>query len=248
MSKLTLAKSTLLFLLLTLFGCKTYTHILDSEVSYLRAEEDINADADIEEFISSYRTQVSKEMDVVIGQLPVELKKNKPNSNLGNWFADILEAESVKIFKEPIAFAAQNYGGLRLPYLSAGPLTVGKIYELMPFDNTLVLLDMKKEDIQLFLDGIAEYGGWPISKQLEFTISDNKATDITINGKPLADDQTYKVALPDYIATGGDGNENLKNLPYLDSGVFIRDIVITHLQELQAAEKEILVDSGKRIK
>ena len=229
-------------------GCKTYTHVVDTNVTYLRAEEPINESHPIESFISDYRSQVSEQMDVLIGNLPEKLIKSKPNSNLGNWFTDILEKEAKSIFNDSIAFAVQNYGGLRLPSISEGPLSVGKIYELMPFDNTLVLLEMKSEHIQKFLDGIAAYGGWPISRQLSFRIENGSAVDIMINGETLDNNRTYKVALPDYVATGGDSNDFLKKLPFLDSGVFIRDVIISHLQNLQEESKEITVDAKKRIK
>ena len=229
-------------------GCKTYTHIVETEVSYLRAEETQNENSDLEDYIADYREQMAEEMDVIIGNIPTELKKNKPNSNMGNWFTDILEIEAKKIFKEDIAFAVQNYGGLRLPSLAEGPLSVGKIYELMPFDNTLVLLEMKAEHIQLFLNGIADYGGWPISSQLSFTIDNKSATDIMIKGEPLDGQKIYKVAMPDYVATGGDSNDFLRALPFLDSGVFIRDVVITHLVQLNKEGKEMIVDTNKRIR
>lgn len=237
-----------LFLLLSLASCKTYTHIVDTEVSYLRAEETQNEESDLETFISGYRSQMAAEMDQVIGTLPTDLKKSKPNSNMGNWFADILEIESKRIFNDSIAFAVQNYGGLRLPSLSQGPLSVGKIYELMPFDNTLVLLEMTGKHVQLFLDGIADYGGWPISQQLSFKIENDTATEIEISGEPLSLDKIYQVAMPDYVATGGDSNDFLRELPFLDSGVFIRNVVISHLENLQAEGLDMTVDSNKRIK
>ena len=118
----------------------------------------------------------------------------------------------------------------------------------MPFDNMLVVLDLPASSVQELLDGIAASGGWPISHNLSFDISaDRTAENIIIRGKALDPAASYRIALPDYVANGGDKAEMLKNFPQENSGVFIRDIVVEHLMELKNAGMPIEVDSSIRI-
>lgn len=232
-----------------LFSCKTQIHNTDTQVSYTHIDEKAPEDPELASFIAPFRAEMAKEMDVVIGNLEEDLIKSKPNSNLGNWFADILLDEANKMFYQEVDIAIQNQGGFRLPGISKGPLTVGRIYELMPFDNMLVVLDIPGPIFQEFLDGIARYGGWPISRSLTFRINEErKADQILVNDIPFHIDSTYRVALPDYVANGGDSAKYLSELPQENSGVFVRDVITVHLEELLENGEKIMVDSSIRIK
>lgn len=238
-----------LIVVLSLFviGCKSVQHHVSTEAQNLRTEQSYTEDPSIEAMIKPFREQMAEEMDVVLGELTEELVKTRPNSNLGNWFTDILYEEANKMFFNEVDFAIQNYGGLRVSSLPAGPVTVGKIYELMPFENTLVVLDMEGKVLHRLLNSIAEKNGWPISKNLSFRMEEGHAMDIMIKGEEFDLSKTYRVAMPDYIADGGDQSDFLKHLPKEESGVFIKEIIIAHLEELQELEKPIIIDSEKRI-
>ncbi len=239
------------FIILLSIGCKSkqlVQHLADADVDYIQLDDSQNNNASIEDFIGPYRKQVQEELDGVIGSVSEELRKSKPNSNMGNWFCDLLEDSAKEIFKETgVDFAVQNYGGVRLGSIPAGEITKRKIFELMPFDNTLVNVEMDKETMQKFLDRIADYGGWPISRSLKFSIQDSAAVDIMINNQPL-EDKNYYVAMPDYIANGGDDCYFLKDSKKEDSGLYIRSVVIEYLEMLQAKEISAEIDSGERIK
>jgi len=240
---------SLIFILLTIFACKQESgqNISDADINYIRTSSKIESDSDIESFIAPFRSEVSEEMDIVIGELPVDLYKSRPNSNLGNWFCDILEAKANEITGSEVAFAIQNYGGLRVPSIKAGPLTKREIFELMPFDNTFVILDVDGETMQKMLDHVADSEGWPISQGLNFRIDDSKAMDIKIHGEAFQKDKTYKVAMSDYIATGGDLAFLLKDEPQENLGVFIRGAIISYLENMKAQGESISIDNSKRI-
>ena len=91
--------------------------------------------------IEPYKSTLDVQMNEVIGTVSQEMTKKKPESTLGNWYADAMIAGTKKE-GYPVDFAISNYGGLRVPYISAGPLTRGEIYELCPFDNLLVIVDV----------------------------------------------------------------------------------------------------------
>jgi len=238
------------FLVLT--SCKPkqmVQHLADADVSYLRLTEEEPLDQEIEDFIAPYRAEMAKEMDVVVGTIDQQLTKKRPNSNLGNWFTDLLEDSAQDIFPDTeIDFAVQNYGGLRLGSIPPGDITAGKIFELMPFDNTLVCLELDAATTQRLINRIAEYGGWPISRSLGFAIQDTFAVDVMIKNEALDPSRTYQVVMPDYIANGGDNCDFLKDQKRQDSGVVIRQVLIKYLSEKMANGISPAIDDTERIK
>jgi 2',3'-cyclic-nucleotide 2'-phosphodiesterase (5'-nucleotidase family) len=244
--------SIVLIWIALLSACKTLPivqQVSDVDVLYLRSEATTEpvAGSKIEEMIAPYREQLSEEMDQVIGEMPEELIKERPNSNLGNWFADVLHDVATIHYDNDIAFAIQNYGGLRVPAVPKGPLTKGKIFELMPFDNKLVIVDLSADQVTKLADIIAGSRGWPISRGLSLTINKNKASNILVNGQALNNDIVYHVAMPDYVANGGGGGDFLKDLSQHDTGYYIREAVIEHLAQMQTSGTPITVDNTQRI-
>lgn len=235
---------------LLLSGCskKQYVHVADIDTDYIRVNKySAKEDKTVKDMIAPYKEQLDAEMNVVLGVIAEDMIKSKPNSNLGNWFADLLQTIANIEFDGYIDFAVQNYGGLRVPVVTKGDLIVGDIYEVMPFDNKLVVLNLSGEKTLMLLNRIAEYGGWPISSNLTFGIEDDKATDIMIKGKPFDIKKYYRVALPDYTANGGDRCTFLKEEPQEDNDKMIRDLIIEYFQNNPPAEP-IVAPTGIRIK
>lgn len=233
-----------------LSGCseKQYVHVADIDTDYIRVNRySAKEDKKVKDMISPYKEQLDAEMNVVLGVLAEDMVKSKPNSNLGNWFADLLQTTANVEFDGYVDFAVQNYGGLRVPVVAKGDLTVGDIYEVMPFDNKLVVLNLTGEKTLMLLNRIADYGGWPISSNLTFAIEDEKATDIMIKGESFDIKKSYRVALPDYTANGGDRCTFLKEEPQEDNDKMIRDLVIEYFQNNPPSEP-IVAPTGIRIR
>jgi 2',3'-cyclic-nucleotide 2'-phosphodiesterase (5'-nucleotidase family) len=244
-------KTTIQFLLFTaifLASCSSQkTYITDLEYERYTVGESNHDDKDIDDIIAPYRDQLSSKMDTKLATNTTHMAKRRPNSLLGNWFTDVLLDASEDITGRKIDFAAQNYGGLRIPSIGKGDITVGTIYELMPFDNTLVVLEANGTIVNKLIQRIAEYGGWPISKGLTFTMKEGKAIDIYIQDKPLDISRTYLFALPDYIANGGDDCFFLEKAVRHETGRLLRDVMIDHLKS-KDANKPLVVDETNRIK
>jgi len=215
-------------------GCKTL-YVSDTTLT---------GDSDILQLIAPYREQLEAQMNEVIGELDKDLIKESPESDIGNWLADMMYEESINLNNGVLDFATQNQGGVRVSGLTAGPITIGEIFEVMPFDNMLTVISATGAETQTFLDHIARGRGWPISKQLQFKIKDQKAIDVLINGAPLDPERTYHFAVPDYIAGGGSGSDMLRSMKQRDLGVLMRDAFIDHLKKdmangiVQTAVKE----------
>lgn len=186
-------------------------------------------------------------MHQYIGEIAHDLPKGKPESLLGNFFCDALLHQSVVYFNRPAHLCIMNYGGIRLPALSAGKITLGKIYELMPFDNFLVMIKIKGHQLQSLLDIIAQDGGWPIAG-CSMKMRNHRAFDIYIQGKPLDPEQEYWLITSDYLSQGGDNVSILKGLPTDNAGIFIRDALINFISEQYKAGKKITAQLDGRIR
>ncbi|MEN8118646.1 MAG: 5'-nucleotidase, partial [Bacteroidota bacterium] len=164
------------------------------------------------------------------------MKKNKPESYLTNLLGDLLLAEGERVAAEKgfdlapsVSFF--NYGGIRT-FLPKGEITVGKIFELMPFENEMVFLKLTGAQLQEFLDYVAAGRGGSMGGA-RFTISDRKAINAEIGSVRLNPEENYWLVTNDYVANGGDDLEMLKQCSeFINSGVKIRDVIIAHLKEM----------------
>ena len=223
-----------ILLVITAFAnesCKVI-YASDTELSYNRiSDEVVEGDQATDAMIAPYREKLKASMEEVIGILEVDLIKERPESNMGNWFADIFYEEANELVDGGIDFAILNQGGLRVTSMSQGPILVGEIFEVIPFDNIVSVLEADGEELLSFFHHIAKGKGWPLSHQVSMKIKDRKATDVLISGKEIQLDKTYTFAVPDYIAGGGSGSKMLKALKRTDYDVLIRELTIIHLRE-----------------
>ena len=176
--------------------------------------------------IEPYKAQLDAKMNQVLAEVATPLVKASPEGNLGNWMADIMYAAASEYFPDrEIAFAVTNSGGLRVSEIGAGPLLVSEVYELMPFDNALVVLQMTGAQVTEFLNHVANSGGWPVSDQLRVSRSGGKLK-AEISGQSVDPNKTYYMATIDYVANGGSDASMLTTLPQIASGRFLRDVLI----------------------
>jgi 2',3'-cyclic-nucleotide 2'-phosphodiesterase (5'-nucleotidase family) len=160
-------------------------------------------------FIAPYKAKLDAQMNEVIGSTTTQLTKGKPESSLGNLVCDAAVLYASKNYNKPIDICVMNLGGIRLPNIEAGNITVGKVFELMPFDNMIEVLELKGDKIEALLHLIAAADGWPVAG-VRMEIENGKATNISINNKPLDINQTYVLVTSDYVANGGDKADMLK--------------------------------------
>lgn len=228
--------TSLFALIVILASCKTY-HAAEINVGKTRIDTTLtDVDAEMAAFIEPYREKLEAKMNAVLCRNMVNMEKGKPESTLTNWFADALYAATLQHYDMDVDFAIQNYGGIRRSSVGKGDITVGTVYELMPFDNEMIILELDSTNVQTLCDRMATSGGWPVSKELRFVIANNKANDITIQGEPLTDKVIYHAMIPDYIANGGDGLKFLMDLKRYRNGVLIRDGLLQYLDGAPAIE------------
>jgi len=127
---------------------------------------------------------------------------------------------------------------MRLTQLPAGNVTNGKIFELMPFDNLLILQKLKGDVLQKLLDLAASKGGWPVAG-ITMQVKDNKAVNVLIGGKPIDMNAIYTVTNSDFVANGGDDAEMLRGIPQIANGYLMRDAIFDYIKKLKSEGKDI---------
>jgi len=195
-------------------------------------------DPDLEKMLQPYTVSLSTTMDKVIGFSNNGLSSRQPESGLGNFMADCMRIMGEKKFGKKVDAGFMNQFGIR-SNIPKGNITIGKIFELMPFDNLIVLQEIKGSVLQQFLNKIASDGGWPVSAGVKMNIKDKKAVNVIINGKPLDEDTIYLVANSDYVANGGDNCEMLRKLPQQSRGYLYRDALIEYVTNFTQQGKPV---------
>lgn len=241
---------TLFLLFCILFpACTTYSHLSDTEGSrYEIGTDETDFSEGIDNMILPYRKDLNAEMEKVIGRVATPLEKGKPESSLGNWVCDALQSEAQKYTATNIDFTISNYGGLRISSIPKGDVSVGKIYELMPFENMLVIVDVPGHKLQTLFDHMAKSQGWPISQEATYIIKGNKARDIKINGASFEEDRIYKVLTSDYVANGGDRSKFFKDMNKEELNVLFRSVLIQACLSNTQSDQPIEAYTDGRVK
>ena len=135
--------------------------------------------------------------------------------------------------KKDIDLCFLNHGGIRA-ILPKGNVTTRSAFEIMPFENNLVVLALKGQQIlEMTAYIIKEKKPHPLSG-MTFTIAkDQTAKNILIQGKPLDLDKVYYVATNDYLANGGDSmNFFQKNVQKFDLNYKLRNVLIDYFKQV----------------
>lgn len=239
-------KYIFLGLFFALFSCGVSYQPASLQHTQYRIDKSIQRDSFMTALIAPYSKDITSVMGRVIGESAEMYSSRRPESELGNFLADCYKTMAEQKFKRKIDAAFMNDGGIR-SYLSKGNITVGKIFEIMPFDNLLVLQELKGAVLQQYLDKMAEDGGWPVSKGVTMVIRNKKAEQVTINGKPLDPGSVYVVAHSDYVANGGSDCGMLKPIPQTNMGYLMRDAIIDYVTICQQEGKIIQPVVEKRV-
>jgi len=246
MMKSTRLLPVLLYCFLVFTSCHVYYRAGSLEYQQYRVGQIQQPDSLLRTMLSPYRDSISSSMHTVIGFAAKSMEKKQPESELGNFLADAMLVMAREEFRTTVDAAFINFGGIRLTRLQAGAVTRGTVYELMPFDNVLILQKMKGDVLQQFLDLVAARGGWPLSG-LRMQIRGRKAVNVMIDGQPLDHMRTYTIANSDYIANGGDDADMLRPIPQISRGYLVRDAFIEYIKRLNAAGQPVSANLDNRV-
>jgi 2',3'-cyclic-nucleotide 2'-phosphodiesterase (5'-nucleotidase family) len=233
-------KLLLISSLLLLSSCKSETKYGLTEIKSERitVDEAIKEDKEISRFIAPYKEHLNATLDSVLAYNPKLLSKNDGdlNSPLGNLMADIVMLQANPVFKKRtgknIDMVLLNQGGIRAE-LPAGGVTSRSAYNLMPFENEIVVAELsgkKMKEMFRYLEKART--AHPVSGIKIRANKKYKIYDARINGEKIQDNETYLVATSDYLLNGGDNMKFFKNPGNIFKTDYkIRNAIIDHFKK-----------------
>lgn len=192
----------------------------------------------IEILVKPYRERIDQVLDSTLAYAPYPISKTdgELNTTAGNLMADIVLSEANPIFKSrtgnTIDLVLLNHGGIR-SLISKGNVSSRTAYEVMPFENSIVVAELKGSSILKMASYLRDSGRAHPIAGLQLTLdAENEIQSISIQGKPLEEDRTYYVATSNYLVNGGDSMVffedavNITNTDYL-----IRNAMIDYFKK-----------------
>lgn len=216
----------------TLIACQKPQSVrsVTTEAMAIDETRDAVQDTDYLHQLAPIKEDLEREMNVQIGYAPEALWVAGPECPMLNWASDALWEAAKQVYDGRVDIAIVNMGGMRCSW-SAGAITRGMVFELMPFDNRLVVLTLRGEDVLALCESFARYGGQGVAG-MRVTIIDGQVADVQINGKALDPKAQYTVATSDYLSGGADHMDALAN--YVDlwnSDLLIRDLYLQAVRD-----------------
>jgi 2',3'-cyclic-nucleotide 2'-phosphodiesterase (5'-nucleotidase family) len=179
------------------------------ELVPIAASQNLRPDPEVAAIVDARRAEVDKYTSRVVGTLKSDLDNPRDENGIGNMIGDaFVEYGKKQGWSTDVAF--YNAAGVRAP-LKAGPVTYGQLYSVLPFENTIVSVDLTGVQLKEVLEdasgraGRLQIGGgrWVY----QFTNpGGQRVLEATIAGAPLDPTRVYHVATIDYLLLGGDGH------------------------------------------
>jgi len=215
-----------------------------ARVAQTPIDASIKDDPVVDQMLAVYGPRV-RALDVLIGRLKGELRKGGYGAgSLGNFVADGIRAQgSIKIGK-PVDLSIMNAGGLRRNTISEGELRARDIFELLPFENALVTLDLTGEQVLRLLGVVVSSREAQSGAQITYVIKADKSAALEaakLGNKEIDPKATYTIVTIDYVVNvGGDRYAVLregKNVRPL--GITLRDALMNYVKAETAAGRDI---------
>ncbi len=222
--------------LVSLTACKTTSwQVADVKTrKNISINNEIKSDERFARFIEPYTDKLNKEMNQKISYTTVDLTKEGDNSNLGNLLADYTfdganEWANKNIGKNVDA-ALINIGGIRTT-IGKGDILLKNVFEVMPFENEVIIMKMKASDLQGLFDYYTKnQKNNPVS-HLYIETNNGVFSKGLINGKDIDLSKTYYIATSDYLALGGDNMKFFSVGEMIPTGIKLRDLFIEYFKK-----------------
>lgn len=194
----------------------------------------------VQQLLNEYRQRFARHATQVLGEASVRLQGDRPvirtqEANLGNFLADRMR----NTLGTDIALI--NAGQIRRS-LEPGPVTLGDVLSVLPFDSALVTLHVTGAMLREILEHSVSQ--WPNHSGRFFQISGlqvryqgkapvgSRVSSIMVGGVPLDISKTYTVATDAFVADGGDGYDMLTHVTHrTDHQIPLRDLLLNALAE-----------------
>ncbi|MEA2021599.1 MAG: 5'-nucleotidase C-terminal domain-containing protein [Candidatus Caldatribacteriota bacterium] len=200
---------------------------------YSRADT-LNDDANMLAIYEKYNKDMEPVLGKILGKTTVALDHDRyaGPSLLGEWTCEIMkDAAGVQI-------AMTNGGGLRTD-IPAGEITSGKLYEVMPFDNTLYTMKLSGADVKANIEhgilnediGWVQIAGVKAVYDPEAEAGNRIVSMVLEDGNPVEMDEYYTVVTNDFMFTGGDKYNFENSKDGLNTFIPIRDAMMEAVEK-----------------
>jgi len=177
------------------------------------------ADPEVAALVARYRAAAEPFANRPVGRLAAPATEDTTHAGeqaLGNLIADA-QLAATRASGAEIAF--MNPGGVRAPLVPGadGSITFGQIYTAQPFGNTLVVRSFTGAQIKAILEQQWASGSNSVERpnvllpSAGFTYSydlsrpaGQRIVEARLDGEPLQDGRSYRVAVNSFLASGGD--------------------------------------------
>ena len=199
----------------------------ESITSELIPLRNLPANPEIQTVIAPYEKTIAARSAERLGESRADLRKSDTEeSALNNMVADALrETAGVQI-------GLQNVGGIRA-ILARGPITRGAIFDVIPFQNTLVTMNLTGLQLKQLLNRrVLAVSGVRVSWDSTRPRGSQLLSVTLPGGQPIQDAAEYSVASNDFMAAGGDGLLELtQGTSTRDTGILLRDAIASYLRK-----------------
>ena len=224
---------------LTLISCaQKKLHVNKIEGKQIPVTEVLSETNYIEEYIAPYREHIDKDLNTILAYAPENIdKKGVWQTKIGNLQSTVTLERANKVFQmrenKNVDICLLNNGGIRA-IINKGNITTRTAFELMPFENTLVVLSLKGEQILEMVNYIIERKTPHPLAGMTFTIDKNNvAKNIMVQNKPLDLQKIYYVTTNDYLYHGGDNMNFFKKATAMyDLDYKVRNVWVDYFKEV----------------
>jgi 2',3'-cyclic-nucleotide 2'-phosphodiesterase (5'-nucleotidase family) len=231
-------------------SCHTTSSLPKSNLAFNTVYEinkDLGQDSNIIKIIKPYKDSIDLYLNNIIGYSEQKMAKGYPEGLLGNFITDLAINTINSKYKINADFCIFNNGGLRSE-LPKGPVSLRNIYEIMPFENEVVILTITGETIDMLLDYFIKGENLSISG-MNLQISQNKIEKAEIQGQPVDKSKSYKLITSDYLANGGDRMAFLKKaMSRQDTYIKLRDLIVDYIVDQNKLGNKLSSKLDGRIK
>ena len=216
---------------------KAYT---SADVLYERPGT-LKEDAATKAIVDQYTKALDPMTSEVIGETAADLEHDgQAGTLMGEWAATIMK-ETAKT-----DVAIQNGGGLRCS-IPKGQVTMGQLYQLMPFDNTLYTLKVTGKDLKAAVENgigsptfkFGQVAGLYVTYDMSKPYGQRVVSMTLENGEKIVDDKEYTVATNDFMADGGDNYVVFKSAKdKVNTNIPIRDVLVDSIKKEKTIKPE----------
>jgi 2',3'-cyclic-nucleotide 2'-phosphodiesterase (5'-nucleotidase family) len=219
-----------------------------ARVTETPVDPSIADDPALDKLLAVYSPKV-RELEVVIGKLNGELRKGGTGSgSMGNFVTDGMRAQASLKTGKPMALALMNGGGIRRSAIGEGELMARDIFELLPFENALVTLDLTGEQLMKLLQMIVSRREAQSGARIVYKTNADKTSELVSaklreasGEKDIDPKATYTIVTIDYLYRVGGSTygvlregTNMKEL-----GITLRAAIINYVKSETAAGRHI---------